>query len=423
MSFRATAAIGLIALWLAGCASSGPPQSTSDGASAATPERPIVLLISLDGFRWDFRARTETPHLDRLAKNGVTAERMIPSFPSKTFPNHYTIVTGLYPGNHGVVANNMWDPVFGVRYSLGRREEVANQRWYSGEPIWVTAQRHGLLTNPHFWPGSEAAIGGVRPTYWEAYDGDQPNRTRIDLVLDRLALPADERPAFATLYFSLIDDAAHAYNPDEAPEVASAIREADALIGYLVEGFGRRGLADTVDVILVSDHGMSANSLDRAVRLDDYVDLEVANLVDWNPVAALWPKPDRVEEIYGQLHGAHPHLFVYRKDEIPERYHYRSHRRVPPILAVADEGWVITTSERLERQPERFPGGSHGYDNQLVSMGALFLASGPSFATGTVSEPFQNVHVYELMCHLLGIEPAPNDGDLEAVRHLLRPSR
>lgn len=404
-------AVSILGTLLAGCTAR---VLESPAADSAGP----TILVGIDAFRWDFMARTETPNLDALAARGVRAERLIPSFPSKTFPNHYTLVTGLYPGHHGLVANNMWDPEFQARYSLGRREEVGNGRWYGGEPIWVTAERQGLVTSPYFWPGSEAEIKGIRPTFWDRYEGSVPNEKRIDILLERLRLPAPQRPEFATVYFSLIDDAAHTYNPDDSPEVELAIRRADGLIGYLIDGLERLGLDRTAHLILVSDHGMAANSRDRAILLDSYVDVDEVNIVDWNPIAALWPPEEQMEATYEALRGAHPNLSVYRRHEIPERYHYRDHPRIPPILAVADEGWIITTAERLRTRGA--PGGSHGYDNQLLSMGALFLAAGPSFRQGELVAPFENVHVYELICHLLGIRPVQNDGDLSAVRHLLR---
>lgn len=394
---------------------------TACAGRPATPEAApqSLILISLDGFRWDFRERADSPHLDQLAATGVTAKRMIASFPTKTFPNHYTIVTGLYPGHHGVVANNMYDPVFDETYGLRKREEVANGRWYGGEPLWVTAEKAGMLTAPYFWPGSEAEIGGFRPTYWAPYDHDLPNEDRVDRVLDRLALPVAERPRFATLYFSTMDDAAHAHDPDTAPEIAEAVRVLDALVGRLLAGLDRLGLTESTNVVVVSDHGMAALSEERVILVDDYVDLGRANVVDWNPVMALWPEQGDVDAIYAALEDAHPHLQVYRKAEIPERFHYRDHRRVAPIIGVADEGWSIMSRRYFDRARGNFPGGTHGYDPELLSQGALFIASGPAFRRGLVVEPFENVHLYPLMAEILGLEPAPSDGDLGAVRHFL----
>lgn len=386
----------------------------------AKGRQPVVILVGIDGLGWEFMERAETPTLDRLAANGVRAERLVPSFPTKTFPNHYTMVTGLYPGHHGLVANNMYDPDFDATYGLDDRPAVGDGRWYGGEPIWVTAQKQGLRTAPLFWPGSEAEIGGVRPTYHEPYDGNMSNRARIDRILGWLDQPPERRATFLTIYFSTVDDAAHDFNPDRSPEVARAVREVDSDIGYLVRELERRDRLTETNLILVSDHGMAPTSPERAICLDDYIDLEEANVIDWDPVLALWPQPENRERIYAALTGAHPRLSVYRKREIPERFHYREHRRIPPILGVADEGWTITTRTRLEASPEDYHGGSHGYDNELVSMGALFLAAGPAFRQGVVVPPFANIHLYELMCHILGIEPAPNDGNLDAVRELLR---
>ncbi len=385
---------------------------------AAVPARALVL-VGVDGFRHDFLERAETPALDRLAAAGVLAERLVPAFPTKTFPNHYTIVTGLYPEHHGIVANNMYDPVFDATYSLDNRAAVEDGRWYGGEPIWVTLERQGGTAATFFWPGSEAAIAGRRPTYWKLYDGEVPNEHRVDQAIAWLDLPRPRRPDFLTLYFSDVDDAAHGHDPDTAPEVGEAVARVDAMLGRLLDGLERRELLATTDIVVVSDHGMAATSPERAIAIDDYVDLEVANVVDWNPVLALWPGADRVEEVYAALAGAHPRLAVYRKSEIPEALHYREHRRIPPILGIADEGWSVTSRGYLAERGERLRGGNHGYDPRLPSMGALFLASGPSFRRGERVPPFENVHLYELMAHVLGVEPAPNDGDLEAVRHLL----
>ncbi len=386
--------------------------------AAPAPDHALIL-VGIDGFRHDFVARAPTPALDRLAAAGVAAERLIPAFPTKTFPNHYTIVTGLYPEHHGIVANNMYDPVFDAFYALGDREAVEDGRWYGGEPIWVTLERQGGTAATFFWPGSEAAIGGRRPTYWKLYDGEVPNEHRVDQALAWLDLPPARRPDFLTLYFSDVDDAAHRNDPDSAPEVGEAVARVDAMLGRLLDGLERRGLLAATDVIVVSDHGMAATSPERAIAIDDFVDLEVAKVVDWNPVLAAWPAADRVEEVYAALAGAHPHLAVYRKSEIPEALHYREHRRIPPILGIADEGWSVTSRGYLAERGERLRGGNHGYDPRLPSMGALFLAAGPSFRRGERVAPFENVHLYELMAHVLGVEAAPNDGDLEAVRHLL----
>ena len=381
---------------------------------------PTLILISIDGFRWDFRDRDVTPHLDRLAAQGVSARKLVPVFPSKTFPNHFTIVTGLYTEHHGLVANNIYDPEFDATYGLGKRDEVANGRWYSGEPIWVTAESQGLRTAPVFWPGSEAEIGGYRPTYWEPFDGQVPDVQRVDKVLDLLDLPATERPAFMTLYFDVIDHAAHGFGPDPSVQLEEALDHADSMVGRLLAGLEVRGIADEVDVIVVSDHGMSQNSRQRVILIDELIDLEIANVIDWDPVLGLWPAKEHIEDLFAQLEGAHPHLQVYRRGQIPPELHYNDHTRIPPIIGIADDGWAITGTERFRTCTRCFTGGSHGFDPRLESMGALFVASGPSFRRGVQIPELENIHLYHLMCAILHLEPAPNDGKLAAVGSLLQ---
>ncbi len=389
-------------------------------ACASDGTEPAVLLISLDGFRWDYRHSTETPILDQLAAEGVEAEGLIPVFPSKTFPNHYSIVTGLYPENHGIVSNNMYDAQLDASFSLRNREAVEDGRWWEGEPLWVTAAKQGQKSAALFWPGSEAQIGGVRPDYWERFDTTIPSRERVDRVLAWLDLPAKERPAFISLYFSEADGAGHGHGPG-SPEQREAVRRLDAELGRLVEGLRARDLLQRVNLIVVSDHGMAEVSPDRVILLDDYLDLSRVRVVDWTPLAGLIPSDDYSDQAYRALKGAHPHLQVFRKEEMPERFHYRKHPRIPPLLALADEGWMILSRRRLAQIEEHnFPRGAHGYDNQLRSMQGIFLAHGPAFRQGLRVEPFLAIHVFPLLAHLLNLEAPRCDGDLEVVRPFLK---
>jgi predicted AlkP superfamily pyrophosphatase or phosphodiesterase len=416
--------IGLMGLMgLTGCAGGPGPAPHSPEAAPDSPEAQnsaeILILVSLDGFRWDYMEAAATPTLDRLATGGVRAERLIPSFPSKTFPNHYTLVTGLRPAEHGIVANHFYDPVFDARFTIGDPTTVTDARWWGGEPIWVTAERQGRRAATLFWPGSEAAIGGVLPSYGLPYDHDLPHADRVATLLQWLDAPADRRPTFLTLYLSDVDSAGHAYGPG-APETLAAIEKVDATLGTLLAGLERRNLARQTHWIIVADHGMAATARERVILFDDFVSLEQANAVDVDPLLALWPAEEDREAVYRALAGAHPHLQVYRRAEIPERFQYRDHRRIPPILGVADEGWSIASRADFERHPERYDGGAHGYDPALPSMGALFIGHGPKFRQGATVPPLENLHVYELMCHILGLEPATNSGHFSAVRHLLR---
>jgi len=389
-------------------------------AAAPPPESQQVVLVSIDGFRWDYLDRPEAVRLRQLASRGVRAERMIQVFPTKTFPAHYSMVTGLHPGEHGILANNIWDDTIGERFTLSNRAMVTDSRWWGGEPIWVTAETQGQRAATLFWPGSEAAIKEVRPTWWRRYDVRMPNPRRVRQVLDWLAMPTDSGPTFVTLYFSHLDDAGHDFGPT-APETAAAIAQADGLIGMLVDGIAERGLAGRVNVVVVSDHGMADLSRDRVILLDRLLDMRRVRVVDWSPVLALTPEPDYLEEAYRRLAGAHPNLTVYRKGEIPARFHYNDHPRVTSIVAIADEGWTITTRSQLNlRRADQPDGATHGWDPELVSMGALFVAAGPAFREGMTIPRVRAIDLYALMTHILGLRPAPNSGALDSIRTVLK---
>jgi predicted AlkP superfamily pyrophosphatase or phosphodiesterase len=418
----ALASAATLLLALGACAPAAPAAGGPEAARATAAEMaPTVVLISLDGFRHDYIDRYPVPTLRRLAREGVRARAMIPAFPTLTFPNHYTLVTGLRPARHGIIANNMYDPVFDTTFSLGDRDAVSDPRWWGGMPIWVTAERAGQRTASMFWPGSEAPIQGTHPTHWHTYDHDLPGPKRVEQVLRWLDLPAAERPTFITLYFALVDDMGHRHGPD-SPEVAAAADSVDRWLGLLVRGLEQRGILDRVNLIVTADHGMAATSRDRAIALDDYIDLSQVRVVNWYPVLMLLPQQGQEEAVYRRLRGAHPRLQVYRRDEVPAHFHFRDHRRIPPIVGIVDEGWVISSRERIQRDPARLDGGAHGYDHRLPSMGAIFVARGPAFRQGLVVDPFENVHVYPMMTSILGLTPAPNDGDLRAVEHMLRPA-
>ena len=254
----------------------------------AQDQKPILVLVSFDGWRWDYIKRAAVPNLRALADRGVRAEGLIPSFPSKTFPNHYTLVTGLYPAHHGIIANNIRDPDFPARFTMGS-QTARDARWWGGEPLWVTAIRQGLIASSMFWPGSEAAIQGVRPSEWKPFDDSMPNADRVQQVLDWLALPPDRRPSFVTLYFSEVDHAGHDFGP-ESPEVLEAARHLDDALGRLVSEIRKLGLLEQTTFVVVSDHGMSELSERRVIFLDDYIDLAKVEVVDWTPVLELAPR-------------------------------------------------------------------------------------------------------------------------------------
>lgn len=386
---------------------------------AITDLQPTVLLISVDGFRPDYLEGAAAPVLRQLAVSGVRAKWLIPVFPTKTFPNHYSIVTGLFVENHGVVGNTMYDPEFDEVFTMRKRGEVSNGRWWGGEPVWVTAEKQGQKSAPFFWPGSEAEIGGKRPSYWKPFDGSLRYTDRVNQILAWLDLPRQERPTFLTLYFEGVDNAGHTYGPVFSA-VDTAVGNIDKALGMLFDGLKQRGIFDEVNIIVVSDHGMSGVSSQRSVNLDDMIDLKGLRAIDYGVVVSLWPPSEQVELFYGKLKNANPHMIVYKKNEIPLRFHYRNHRRVAPLVLVADDGWTITRSGDQNAWRSRDHGGNHGFDNQLASMRATFIAHGPAFKSGVLVEPFENIHLYSLITHVLGLRPAPNDGNLDAVRSLLK---
>ena len=389
-------------------------RSAALGSDRAQELEPTVILISLDGFRWDYLDIAETPNLDRLAAAGVRAEALVPIFPTKTFPNHYSIATGLYADHHGIVGNAMYDPELDASFSMRDRAAVSDSRWWGGEPIWVTAEAQGQVAAAYFWVGTDVEIAGRRPTHWKPYDGRTPNAARVRQVLEWIDLPDSKRPTLFTLYFSIVDGAGHRYGPASA-QVKEAIARVDAAIGLLLDGLEDRGIWDRLNIVVTSDHGMASISPRRVIFLDDYLDLSDVYLSALTPVADIWPDEGREDAVYRALANAHPHLTVYRKRDIPERLHYRHHRRIAPIIAIADEGWSIARRGAFNRRSRRYTGGTHGYDNSVKSMHALFIASGPAFKDGLVVEPFQNIHIYELLCAVLGLRPAPNDGSLDSV--------
>jgi predicted AlkP superfamily pyrophosphatase or phosphodiesterase len=343
--------------------------------------------------------------LAQLAAEGASGP-MKPSFPSVTFPNHYTLVTGLHPDHHGIVGNNMVDAELG-RFSLGNKQAVTDRRWWDqGEPIWVSAERQGVKTATMFWPGSEADIRGVRPSYWAPFDQSMPGDARVDQVLTWLDLPAAQRPALTTLYFDIVDTMGHHHGPD-APQTLEATRSVDASIGRLVEGLKARGLYENTILVVVSDHGMAATSPDRVTVLDDIVDPEAVQIVYGGAVTFLNPVAGREAEVEQALLGSRPHLDCWRKSEIPARFILGSNPRVPAIVCASEPSWLLATRAR----PVTKPGGAHGYDNAAPEMQAIFIAHGPGVIAGRRLENLDSVDVQPFLARLLGVSAPHGDGD------------
>lgn len=411
----------LLILALSACRTAITPPPASPPLAPGS-DRPIVILVSIDGWRYDYFDRFQPPALSALAGQGVRAEGLIPQFPSKTFPNHYTLVTGLRLAHHGIVSNNMVDPDLPGRFAMANRDVLGDPRWWGGEPIWNTVERQGGTAAAMFWPGSETVIGGRQATFWRPFDGDVPNASRVAQILDWLTLPPKERPSFLTLYFSDVDTAGHDHGPN-SPDVREAALRVDRSVGELVRGVQRLGLQASVNYVVVSDHGMAEIRPERRVVLDDYVDLEKVDVIDWSPVLTLYPKEGNVEALYAALKGKNPALDVYRNADIPAVFGLAGHPRVPPVIGIAREGFAVVSRRDVERW-EAAGGdgiaGAHGYDPRTKSMQGLFIAAGPKIRAAGLVASFENIHVYDFICALLGVDPAPNDGDPKVTRGLLK---
>jgi predicted AlkP superfamily pyrophosphatase or phosphodiesterase len=369
------------------------------------------LLIGIDGFRWDYVDRPQAPTFRAIAAAGVRADRMIPSFPSATFPNAYTLVTGLYPAHHGIIGNKMVDST-GL-FSALDSASLGDPHWWGGEAIWTTAVKHGRRAIVISWPGSRAAPPGGEPILQREYAGRAPSERRVRQVLRWLDQSGPKHPDLIAMFLRDVDFAGHRHGPD-SPQVDSAIAAVDAELAMLIDGIHRQRLDSTVNLVLVADHGMADLDPSRQLFLDELVDPKTLDVREVSPVASILPKPGHEDEVVRALAKAQ-HLTVYRRDSLPDRWHFGGNARIAPILGVVDEGWMMLGS----RPAAASLGGDHGYDPELPSMGALFLATGPAFRRGLRVPPFRNIHVFPLLAQLLEVEAPPSDGSLDSLRSTL----
>lgn len=382
-------------------------------ASAAAARPPLVVL-SFDGFRWDYLHRPEARAFRALGRSGARARILRPQFPTKTYPNHFSLATGRVPAGHGILANMILDPPTGRVFTLKDRAEVESGMWWEAEPLWRTAERQGLTAGVFFWPGSEGPIMGHQASRWRRYDGAQDFDEQVETLRGWLLEPPATRPDLVMAYFREPDVAGHVFGPD-APEVDARLTR----LGELAERLFA-DLPTPVNVLLVSDHGMTPVRPGAVVWLEDHLDLADLRFVDPAPVAGIWPKPGREARVLAALRGAHPAMKVYARDELPATWRYADHPRLPPIVAVVDAGWQV-----VKRRADGAPSarGMHGYPPEVVDMGGIFLARGPSLREGVWLGELQNTQVYALACRLLGVEPAPGADALGEAQRVLRQPR
>jgi len=385
---------------------------TIHGSSSGTdlsyygePSTPLIL-ISIDGFRWDYFDKVETPNFDQLIANGSKADGLKTSYPSKTFPNHISIVTGNYPSNHGIISNYFYDADFDEYFYIGAGSTAAQDgKWIDAEPIWVTIEKQAKRAMIMFWPMSDAEIMGIRPSKYYVYNEDPTNLDRMDQILSWLLHTGNARPSFLASYFSVVDSKGHSYGPD-GDETIEAIRVVDKAIGHLIDGLEAQNILNEVNIMIVSDHGMTETPDTKVINIADYINLDDVVTVGGGPFMEIRPNEGKLESVYQALQNI-DNTQVFKKEDIPDKFNYKNNNRIEPILLLADEHWSIMT-------PGRTPiAGSHGYDPDYQSMNGIFIAHGPAFKSGFSGPEIHNIHLYEMMCKILGVVPANNDGSLD----------
>ena len=375
--------------------------------NAATPETHYTVIVSLDGFRWDYPDMYKTPNLDRMAADGVKAV-MLPSYPASTFPNHYTLATGLVPDHHGIINNTFWDVKNRRQYSMGDSATRNNPEYYLGEPIWITAQKQGVKTGNMYWVGSDIAIKKSHPTYYRPWNA-KPFLTfeqRIDTVLTWLQKPEPERPRLIMLYFEEPDGSGHHNGPCSLP-TGAVVQHMDSLVGVLRKKIEALPFGGDINLIVTSDHGMTDISPERVVNINDYVKPEWCEVIDGRTPTSIFSKPEYRDSICNALKKA-AHIRVWKKE-----LHYGSSDRIGDIVVAPELGWQFTDVARDTK-------GAHGYFPQSPDMQVMFRAIGPDFKRGYISGGFVNVDIYPLLSHLLQIVPEKTDGRFERIKDILR---
>lgn len=380
---------------------------------ALNAQQNYTIIVSLDGFRNDYTAMYNTPFFQSMAESGVSAV-MMPSFPSKTFPNHYTLATGLVPDHHGIVANSFLDRQQGKYYLLSDSLSRNDASFYGGEPIWITAKRQGVKTATIYWVASDVALPGGMPDYWWKYNTKSllTFEQRIDTAIGLLKKPEHERPHLIMLYFEQPDEVGHRCSP-YSPETAKVVQHLDSLIHLLSVRISALPIADKVNLIVTSDHGMAPVSPDRTVAVKQYLKDEWIERVDGNLPGQIYCRPGCVDNVVEALSNV-PHLRAWKREEIPAYLNYGSSTRVGDVVALPDVGWLFTDDTSFA------PGGAHGFDPTASDMHVMFRAIGPDFRHGYAKpQKFANTCIYPLLAHLLGITPAPCDGSLSEVSDML----
>ncbi|WP_143106335.1 alkaline phosphatase family protein [Pustulibacterium marinum] len=382
--------------------------------SKENQEKPYVIMVSIDGFRYDYAEKHGAKNIQEMAKNGSHVTQLTPSFPSKTFPNHYSLVTGLYPEHHGIVSNSFYDKKQEATYSIGRREAVQDGSWYGGTPLWNLAQQQQMVSASYFWVGSEADINGMHPTYYYEYNKKRDYGYRVKRVAEWLQMPKAERPHIITLYFSIVDTQGHKFGPD-AEETKSAVQKVDEQIGALREEIKKSGLP--VYLIVTSDHGM--DDVNQLINLHDYIEID-ENEFFAGPVAMIYTKDESEKDKLYETLSQQTEFKTYKQENVPNYLNFKNNDKIGDLVLIAEAPKTIVYSQ-TEKTTKKKPGGMHGYDpffNQ--NMGAIFYVEGPNIKKNYTQSAVENVNVYPFVAHLLGLEiTLPIDGELSALESML----
>jgi len=431
MQLRLIRAIGLLpVLMLAGAcfAQNPPPDGSLRGSGGVNAEaqltKPYLILLSVDGFRWDYMGRHPTPNMHRIAAAGSRAERLLPVFPTLTFPNHSSIATGLYPARHGIVANHFPDRARDRWYSLGNRQSVEDPGFYAGEPVWVTAESQGMVAAAFFFVGTEAPIMGIPPSHWRSYDKKISGRERVDQVLAWLALAPEKRPHVYTLYFENVDDTSHWYGP-ESVENAGAIARVDEHIGRLLDGIEKLPYADRVNIILLSDHGQGAYvGNQQPYLLGDHVDLGGTRIVEGGSYLFLYlddRDAERAAAITAAVNAGWAHGRAYVPGDAPAQWHVDGNPSFPDVILMPEAGYAVLSS--LDKVG-RINAGDHGWSPESGDMQGFFVACGPNIRPGSSPGAVRNIDIYPLMLSILGLQGPPSiDGDAARLADILYTDR
>lgn len=389
--------------------------STSGFSQTILPDnQPYLVVLSMDGFRWDYPDAFPLPNLNKIAKYGVKAKAIIPSFPSITFPNHYTMATGLYPDHHGLIHNFFYDSISRLTYQIYDRYVVEDSRFYGGEPIWNTAEKQNMKSACFYWVGSETEVNNIRPSIWKKYDKKVPYEDRIDSVVKWLSLSEKDRPHLIMFYFDQPDKIGHQQGPFSR-ETKKVVVRMDSLVGVLRSKLDNLPIAKKINLIITTDHGMELMDSTKSIVLDKYINKDWCNrITGFNPVIMIDPMRGFTDSIILKLSNV-PHLKVWRKNDMPKKLHFGTNERIGKLVILADSSYSIKwTSDRGEY------GGAHGYDPSNSDMHGIFYAIGPAFKINFTQPFFENIHLYLLMAKILALKPTPTDGDVRFVEGMLQ---